>query len=81
MSLQAAQAILARAAGRPLSIWQRSQLRAAVRAHEAQAGCSLADEHRVLLTHAEQLLDSPDRCTAMLDLADVLFAIDSAMNG
>lgn len=81
--LQAAQAILARAEGKPLSLWQRSQIRAAVRAHEAQAGRTLADEHGALVMQAELLLDAGDAraCRQRLDRADVLAAIYAAMHG
>lgn len=81
--LAAAHAIVQRAAAgdRPLSLFERSTVRQHIREYEAQAGCTLADEHRVLLTHAEQLLGNPARCTALLDRADVLYAIDEALIG
>ena len=74
--LQAAQAILSRAEGRPLSIWQRSQLRAAVRAHEARAGCSLLAEAEAIAAPVQAghalTPEARDRLRLLLDVAEEL---------
>lgn len=74
--LEAAQAIVARTEGRPLSLWQRSKLRAAVRAHEARVGRSLLAEADGIAAGAVDgvIADPRDRAAlAMrLDMLDAL---------